>query len=79
MKLQVTKRAYAPQSEWMKWTWRSEGDLFFNGAFFVQSGDAKWSSKHPEVYDKVAPASATNVRDMTRFAGALDCVVGKPC
>jgi len=76
---EVTKRAYAPESEWKKWTWRSEGDIFRNGAFFVQSGDENWSSKHPDVNDNVKPASAKNVRQMTRFAGRLKCVVGKPC
>jgi len=35
---QVTKRDYAPESEWKNWQWRSEGDLLMNGAFFVQSG-----------------------------------------
>jgi len=58
---------------------RSEGDIFRNGAFFVQSGDENWSSKHPDVNDNVKPASAKNVRQMTRFAGRLKCVVGKPC
>jgi pectate lyase len=76
---EVTKRADAPESEWKTWTWRSEGDLFFNDAFFVQSGDADWSSKHPDVNDNMKPASAENVKELTQFAGALDCVVGKAC
>ncbi|CAH9095284.1 unnamed protein product [Cuscuta europaea] len=36
---EVTKRDYAPQSQWSHWQWRSEGDLFLNGAYFVESGE----------------------------------------
>ncbi|CAM8968221.1 unnamed protein product [Rhodiola kirilowii] len=35
---EVTKRDYATQDTWKHWTWRSEGDLMMNGAFFVPSG-----------------------------------------
>ncbi|KAL3819378.1 hypothetical protein ACJIZ3_005283 [Penstemon smallii] len=38
---EVTKRDYAPESEWINWVWKSEGDLLRNGAFFRQSGDVK--------------------------------------
>ncbi|GAB2289605.1 hypothetical protein Dimus_023914 [Dionaea muscipula] len=38
---EVTRRAYAPQSEWKNWLWTSDNDLLFNGAFFVESGDPK--------------------------------------
>ncbi|MFQ6652058.1 hypothetical protein Gotur_024102, partial [Gossypium turneri] len=31
---EITHRNYAPESEWRNWIWRSEGDLFMNGAFF---------------------------------------------
>lgn len=77
--MQVTKRDYSPESVWKSWTWRSEGDLFYNGAFFVQSGDPNWSSKHPEVYDKVTAAPATHVAQLTKFSGALNCRIGRPC
>jgi len=76
---QVTKRADASESEWKKWTWRSEGDAFFNGAYFVQSGDPNWLSKNSDADDRVRPAPAKNVRQMTQFAGALTCKVGSPC
>ncbi|KAL3624179.1 putative pectate lyase P59 [Castilleja foliolosa] len=76
---EVTKREYSPESVWSQWTWRSEGDMFLSGAFFVQSGDPNWSSKHPEKYDNTQAASAQNVGEMTRFAGALGCKVGQPC
>lgn len=33
--LQVTHRE---GDDWSNWVWKSSGDHFFNGAFFVQSG-----------------------------------------
>ncbi|PIN16336.1 Pectate lyase [Handroanthus impetiginosus] len=76
---EVTKREYAPESVWKQWTWRSEGDLFLRGAFFVQSGDPTYTSKHPEKYDKIVAFSAEKVGELTKFAGALGCTVGQPC
>ncbi|KAL2552331.1 Pectate lyase family protein [Forsythia ovata] len=76
---EVTKRDYAEESVWKQWTWRSEGDLFLRGAFFVQSGDPDWSKKHPESYDTLSAAPANRVDEITKFAGALNCMVGKPC
>ncbi|KAL0332035.1 UNVERIFIED_CONTAM: putative pectate lyase P59 [Sesamum calycinum] len=49
------------------------------GAFFVQSGDPTYTSKHPEKYDLIQGASAQNVAEITKFAGALGCKVGVPC
>lgn len=77
--MQVTKREITPESEWMKWTWVSEGDLFLRGAYFIASGDKDWTKKHPELYDKIMAAPATRVAEMTRFAGALGCKGGEPC
>ncbi|KAL0450592.1 UNVERIFIED_CONTAM: putative pectate lyase P59 [Sesamum latifolium] len=76
---EVTKREYSPESVWKSWTWRSEGDIFQGGAFFVQSGDPTYTSKHPEKYDLIKAASAQNVVEITKFAGALGCKVGVPC
>lgn len=76
---EVTKREYSPESVWKQWTWRSQGDIFLRGAFFVESGDPNFTSKHPELYDLIAPASANHVAEMTRFAGALGCNIGQPC
>ena len=36
--LQVTKRIYATDEEWMQWNWRSAGDQMLNGAYFFPSG-----------------------------------------
>ncbi|KAL8528299.1 hypothetical protein ACS0TY_005924 [Phlomoides rotata] len=68
---QVTKREKASESEWKKWTWISEGDLFLRGAYFVTSGDQTWLNKHPQVYDKIAAAPAKFVSEMTKFAEEL--------
>lgn len=78
---EITKRQDYPERVWKNWIWRSEGDVFMNGAFFVESGDAKWTSKHKElVYsDKIKPASGSNVGLITKYAGALGCKVGSPC
>ncbi|KAJ7132915.1 hypothetical protein O6H91_Y557300 [Diphasiastrum complanatum] len=35
---EVTKREYADESQWQNWNWRSEGDMFLNGAYFRPSG-----------------------------------------
>ncbi|KAH6822313.1 Pectate lyase family protein [Perilla frutescens var. hirtella] len=69
---QVTKREVTPESEWMKWTWVSEGDLFLRGAYFIASGDKDWTKKHPELYDKIMAAPATKVAELTKFAGTMD-------
>ncbi|XP_043705067.1 probable pectate lyase 7 [Telopea speciosissima] len=75
---QVTHRDYATEDVWKNWDWRSEGDLMENGAFFVQSGSPlKKESFSSE--DMISPKPATSVPELTRFAGALNCTVGKPC
>ena len=76
---EVTKREYTEESVWSSWTWRSQGDMFLKGAYFVQSGDPEYTSKHPEMYDLIAPADAKHVQYMTRFAGALGCKIGVAC
>jgi pectate lyase len=75
----VTKRDYATEDVWKTWTWRSEGDLFLRGAYFEQSGDPNWSKKHSEVYDLIPASSALQVAEITKFSGALHCIVGRPC
>lgn len=76
---QITKREYSPESVWMQWTWRSEGDLYMNGAYFIQAGDPDWSKKHQNLYDGISAAPADQVTWITRFAGALSCKVGEAC
>lgn len=78
-KKEVTKRDYAPESVWKQWSWRSQGDLFMNGAFFVESGDPDWTRKHIELFDGIASASGDQVTWITRFSGALNCKPGQAC
>ena len=78
--LQVTHRAArTPESQWKKWTWISEGDLFLRGAYFIESGDKDWVKKHPQYYDKIMAVHGTNVADLTKFSGALGCKIRLPC
>lgn len=75
---EVTKRDYATEAEWKKWTWRSEGDLMMNGAFFVQSGNPKGNRPNGRL-DMIKAKPGSFVRRLTRFAGTLECRPGKPC
>ncbi|KAK4788311.1 hypothetical protein SAY86_019630 [Trapa natans] len=75
---EVTKREYAPESEWRSWLWRSEGDLMMNRAFFVTSGDRAAALRYSSV-DLISPRPGTYVTRLTRFAGALNCRAGQPC
>ncbi|XP_057950993.1 pectate lyase-like [Malania oleifera] len=75
---EVTKRDYAPESVWKSWTWRSEGDLMMNGAFFVESGNPKVSFPFSKK-DVIKAKPGTFVTRLTRFAGTLDCIPGRPC
>nr|XP_023921123.1 probable pectate lyase 19 [Quercus suber]POE99556.1 putative pectate lyase 7 [Quercus suber] len=75
---EVTKRDYATQDVWKNWTWRSEGDIMMNGAFFVQSGNP--SKKRPySKKDMIKAKPGTFVTRLTRFSGSLNCKVGRPC
>ncbi|XP_073130024.1 pectate lyase-like [Henckelia pumila] len=77
---EVTKRDYATKDEWMKWQWRSEGDKFMNGAYFVQSGPKFKHSKSPlKKRNMVKFKPGTYAGRLTRFAGARKCIEGKPC
>ncbi|KAI3813192.1 hypothetical protein L1987_17910 [Smallanthus sonchifolius] len=76
---EVTHRNQAKKEEWVKWTWRSEGDLMLNGAFFVNSGNPHWAAQY-KGYPLVRPEPAHKVHELTNFAGAaLGCRVGLPC
>ncbi|KAG8366303.1 hypothetical protein BUALT_Bualt17G0062300 [Buddleja alternifolia] len=77
---QVTKRDYATEDEWKNWQWRSEGDKFSNGAYFIESG--------PKIRSTVSPLNKRNLIKfkpgsyagrLTRYAGALKCRTDKSC
>ncbi|KAF8010848.1 hypothetical protein BT93_J1482 [Corymbia citriodora subsp. variegata] len=74
---EVTKRDYATPDVWHSWTWRSQGDLMMNGAFFVQSGRplAKKFGKR----DMIKAKPGTFVTRLTRFSGTLNCKPKRKC
>ncbi|CAL1413430.1 unnamed protein product [Linum trigynum] len=74
---EVTRRANAPESEWRKWNWRSEGDMFLNGAFFRSSGSGATSSYAKAT--SLAAKPSNMVASMTASAGALLCRRGLAC
>ncbi|XP_010558823.1 PREDICTED: probable pectate lyase 8 [Tarenaya hassleriana] len=74
---EVTKREYAGQSKWKHWNWRSEGDLFLNGAYFRQSGGGAASSYARA--SSLAAKSSSLIGTITSNAGALTCRLGRRC
>ncbi|XP_010528323.1 PREDICTED: probable pectate lyase 19 [Tarenaya hassleriana] len=75
---QVTKRDYAQPSEWKRWTWQSEMDVFMNGAYFVESGDPNFKHKFTR-QDIIRAKHGMAASMLTRYAGSLHCFAGKPC
>ncbi|QHO05066.1 putative pectate lyase [Arachis hypogaea] len=75
---EVTKHEDAPQSEWANWNWRSEGDLFLNGAFFRASGAGASSASYARASSLSARPSSL-VGSITTTAGALNCRKGSRC
>jgi len=75
---EVTHRDYAPASVWSKWKWTSELDLFMNGATFVQSGGPQ-DKRQFKKGNLIKPRAGTAVTRLSRFAGVLNCKVGRPC
>ncbi|KAI3717459.1 hypothetical protein L1987_69093 [Smallanthus sonchifolius] len=75
---QVTIRNNAKEEEWKNWNWRSEKDVFENGAYFVASGsDPQLTPEQQAHMIEVAPGS--DVPQLTSCAGVLSCVPGQPC
>ncbi|XP_044504419.1 probable pectate lyase 19 [Mangifera indica] len=74
----VTNRNYATYDEWKHWLWKSEDDLFMNGAYFNASGDpnAPLNFSEKELI-KAQPGTMANL--ITRYAGALYCHIGQKC
>ncbi|XP_042489830.1 probable pectate lyase 13 [Macadamia integrifolia] len=61
-------------SEWMKWDWRSEGDILVNGAFFAPSGDG--SGVKYALASSTDPKSAMIIDQLTINAGVLGPTIG---
>jgi pectate lyase len=74
---QVTKRVDSGASMWKGWNWRSEGDLFLNGAFFTPSGSGASSSYARASSLGAKPSSM--VAQITSGAGTLSCRKGSVC
>lgn len=74
----VTHRDYASQDVWSKWQWTSQDDFFMNGAQFVQSGSPIKNLPFKKGY-LMKPRHGREANRLTRFAGALNCIVGRPC
>ena len=75
---EITHRDYTTPDQWSKWQWSSENDLFMNGAKFVESGAPIGNLPINKGY-LMKPRPGSQANRLTRFAGALNCVVGKPC
>ncbi|CAN0925904.1 Probable pectate lyase 7 [Linum grandiflorum] len=75
---QVTKREYADEGDWKSWDWVTEGDLLMNGAYFIPSGNPRVASKFTS-RQLIKQKPGTFVTRLTRYAGTLECCVGKPC
>ncbi|KAK7332349.1 hypothetical protein VNO80_29100 [Phaseolus coccineus] len=73
---QVTKRETS--EGWNSWKWRSFGDEFLNGAYFVPSGYGSCTPLYSAAQTFIA-AKASMVPFLTLNAGPLNCVVGKAC
>ncbi|KAI3502458.1 hypothetical protein L1887_30537 [Cichorium endivia] len=76
-KKQVTRRNNAAEEEWKNWKWKSENDIFLNGAYFVPSGGDIQPT--PEQSAGLIPPCTTPVETLTRYAGKLTCLPGQPC
>ncbi|KAL4569567.1 hypothetical protein LXL04_025208 [Taraxacum kok-saghyz] len=74
---QVTQRNNAAEEEWKNWKWKSENDIFLNGAYFVQSGGDIQPT--PEQSAGLIAPSTTPVEVLTKDAGKLACIPGQPC
>ncbi|TYJ38801.1 hypothetical protein E1A91_A04G018500v1 [Gossypium mustelinum] len=70
---EITHRNYAPESEWRNWIWRSEGDRFMNGAFFVTSGPPSPPHLKLKKKDIIKAKPAIFVGRLTKFSGTLKC------
>ncbi|KAL8045972.1 hypothetical protein ABFX02_08G149000 [Erythranthe guttata] len=74
---QVTKRETTPNG-WKSWKWRTTGDIFLNGAYFVPSGYGSTAPNYLKSQSFVA-ASASSVPALTSDAGPLFCVTRQQC
>ncbi|CAN0897847.1 Probable pectate lyase 8 [Linum grandiflorum] len=74
---EATKRVDTYNGMWKGWNWRSQGDLFLNGAYFTASGTRAGSSYARASSLAAKPSSLVGM--MTGSAGALACRRGRSC
>ncbi|CAL0321757.1 unnamed protein product [Lupinus luteus] len=75
---EITHRDYASPDVWKKWQWTSDQDYFMNGATFTQTGTKVTNLPYGKKFI-MKPRHGMYANRLTRWAGALPCVVGKPC
>lgn len=73
----VTMRIATSEGQWETWDWRSEGDMFINGAYFTPSGAGM--STNYEKAASIGPKPSSLVSILTASAGALSCKAGSAC
>lgn len=73
---QVTKRETT--TNWRSWKWRSSGDVFVNGAYFVPSGYGSVAPNYLKSQEFGAEA-ASLVPALTSNAGPLFCLPHQQC
>ncbi|XP_042394462.1 pectate lyase-like [Zingiber officinale] len=74
---EVTHRDYGTEAEYNGWNWRSDRDLFMNGATFRQTGHQVATMYSKIDYIKARPGSWAG--RLTRFSGSLKCRANVPC
>ncbi|KAJ9549238.1 hypothetical protein OSB04_021781 [Centaurea solstitialis] len=67
-----------PEAEWKTWNWRSQDDVFENGAVFVDSGVDPQLTPEQQA-GMIPPEPGSNVPQLTKDAGFLICSPGTPC
>lgn len=75
---EITHRDYAGPQVWKNWQWQSDMDVFMNGAKFVASGSPINKAPFKKGF-MMTPRHGSEASRLTRHAGALGCVVGRPC
>lgn len=73
--LQVTKRVNdggGTYGGWQSWNWNSAGDVFLNGAYFVNSGAQEQTTSVYAQAISVAPLSGQRTPAITAAAGPLN-------
>lgn len=75
---EITHRLYCSPDVWKNWNWRSENDLFMNGAKFIESG-APFGKLPFNKGFLMKPRPGVHASRLTRFAGTLKCKPGVPC